>query len=166
VEDKIKGESTSVASRSDTDKKESRGQNGSDKKTVRTSRTNSGRKSSLNADKVYQYIVGHKEARLKELEAEFSEVSGRTVRRMTDSLIKEGKIERVGNPGPTSFYKATLKENNSPDYDPSAFPDSSTIPDPSVIPSKEGIQSDSAENADIPQLSYASRPEAPSVIAL
>jgi|GEM_PF-1015504 len=68
-------------------------------------RTSPGRKSSLNSDKVYQYIVEHKEARLKELESAFNEVSGRTVRRMTDTLIKEGRIERVGNPGPTSFYR-------------------------------------------------------------
>lgn len=68
-------------------------------------RPNAGRKVSLNSDKVYQYIVERKEAKLKELESAFSEVSGRTVRRMTDVLIKEGKIERVGNPGPTSYYR-------------------------------------------------------------
>ena len=68
-------------------------------------RPGSGRKSTFNSDKIYLYIEGHKEVKLKELEAAFSEVSGRTIRRMTESLIKAGKIERVGNPGPTSFYK-------------------------------------------------------------
>jgi len=82
----------------------------SDTRTVNPSaskrtRPNAGRKVSLNSDKVYQYIVERKEAKLKELESAFSEVSGRTVRRMTDTLIKEGKIERVGNPGPTSYYR-------------------------------------------------------------
>ena len=62
-------------------------------------------KSFFNPDKVYQYIVTRKEVKLKELESVFNTVSGRTIRRITDSLIKEGKIERVGNPGPTSFYR-------------------------------------------------------------
>ena len=62
-------------------------------------------KSFFNPDKVYQYIVTKKEVRLKELESVFNTISGRTIRRITDSLIKEGKIQRVGNPGPTSFYR-------------------------------------------------------------
>ena len=62
-------------------------------------------KSFFNPDKVYQYIVTKKEVKLKELESVFNTISGRTIRRITDSLIKEGKIERVGNPGPTSFYR-------------------------------------------------------------
>jgi len=62
-------------------------------------------KSFFNPDKVYQYIVARKETKLKELESVFNTISGRTIRRITDSLIKEGKIERVGNPGPTSFYR-------------------------------------------------------------
>ena len=62
-------------------------------------------KTFFNPDKVYQYIVAKKEAKLKELESVFNTISGRTIRRITDSLIKEGKIERVGNPGPTSFYR-------------------------------------------------------------
>ena len=62
-------------------------------------------KSFFNPDKVYQYIAARKGTRLKELESVFNAVSGRTIRRITDSLIKEGKIERVGNPGPTSFYR-------------------------------------------------------------
>ena len=64
-------------------------------------------KSFFNPDKVYQYIAARKGTRLKELESIFNAVSGRTIRRITDSLIKEGKIERVGNPGPTSFYRAS-----------------------------------------------------------
>ena len=65
-------------------------------------------KNFFNPDKVYQYIIARKGTKLKELESVFNAVSGRTIRRITDSLIKEGKIERVGNPGPTSFYRAPI----------------------------------------------------------
>ncbi len=60
---------------------------------------------SANSDKVFLYIREHGQARLKELEAVFPDISGRTIRRMTEGLIKDSKIERVGNPGPTSFYR-------------------------------------------------------------
>jgi hypothetical protein len=103
-------------------------------------RTSPGRKSSLNSDKVYQYIVEHKEARLKELESAFSEVSGRTVRRMTDTLIKEGRIERVGNPGPTSFYR--VKAGTSATQPSAAETGFNTSP--SVIPAQAGIQAPSS----------------------
>jgi hypothetical protein len=103
---------------------------------------------SINADKVYEYIEEHRVARLKELEAAFKEVSGRTVRRITDSLIKDGRIERVGNPGPTSFYRPRIiiprsplaaspsPANSVPTPTPSVTPAS-----PSVIPAEAGIQS-------------------------
>jgi len=70
-------------------------------------------KSFFNPDKVYQYIAARKGTRLKELESVFNAVSGRTIRRITDSLIKEGKIERVGNPGPTSFYRIPIVFTNN-----------------------------------------------------
>ena len=70
-------------------------------------------KSFFNPDKVYQYIQARKGTRLKELESVFNAVSGRTIRRITDSLIKEGKIERVGNPGPTSFYRIPIVFTNN-----------------------------------------------------
>ncbi|MDD4930836.1 MAG: hypothetical protein PHG66_01620 [Candidatus Colwellbacteria bacterium] len=63
---------------------------------------------SISADRINTYIQEHGQARLKELESAFREVSGRTVRRMTDTLIREGKIERVGNPGPTSYYRPKI----------------------------------------------------------
>ena len=137
---------------------------------TKTRRPGSGRKNSVNSDKVYQYIVEHKEAKLKELEAAFSEVSGRTVRRMTDALIKAGKIERVGNPGPTSFYR--ISPNPSfPIISPSSSatsPSSPVIPaSSSVIPAQAGIQDSSAISpsldGNIPQLSYG---DAQKVIAL
>jgi len=70
-------------------------------------------KTFFNPDKVYQYIATRKVTRLKELESAFNAVSGRTLRRITDSLIKEGKIERVGNPGPTSFYRIPAPPANN-----------------------------------------------------
>ena len=70
-------------------------------------------KSFFNPDKVYQYIQARKGTRLKELESVFNAVSGRTIRRITDALIKEGKIERVGNPGPTSFYRIPIVFTNN-----------------------------------------------------
>ena len=118
---------------------------------VKASRTNSVRKSSVNSDKVYQYISEHKEARLKELEAAFSEVSGRTVRRMTESLMKTGKIERIGNPGPTSFYRVTPKQ--SVGGQPLTTPKPSEDEQPISLPKPENI----------PQSSY---PATPNVIAL
>ena len=156
----------------------------------------SGRRSSLNPDKVYQYIADHKEAKLKDLQAEFKSVSGRTVRRITNSLIERGDIERVGNPGPTSFYKVASKENNSSHYiqetkkeensEPPVAPapssnipsPSSTAPDSSVIPAprpsvasgeggKARIQSDSVKSIDYSQNKQThSYSEPPSVIAL
>ena len=60
---------------------------------------------SANSDRVFLYIREHGQARLKELEVAFPDISGRTIRRMTEGLIKESKVERVGNPGPTSFYR-------------------------------------------------------------
>ncbi|MDD4819058.1 MAG: hypothetical protein PHH27_02685 [Candidatus Colwellbacteria bacterium] len=145
----------------------------------------SGRRSSLNPDKVYQYIADHKEAKLKDLQAEFKSVSGRTVRRITNSLIERGDIERVGNPGPTSFYKVASKENNSSHYiqetkkeensEPPVAPapssnipsPSSTAPDSSVIPAEARIQSDSVKSIDYSQNKQThSYSEPPSVIAL
>jgi hypothetical protein len=120
-------------------------------------RPNAGRKSSLNSDKVYQYIVEHKEAKLKELESVFSEVSGRTVRRMTDALIKEGKIERVGNPGPTSYYRLISSPviSTSQFYKENDVPESSSVkPDPDHI----------SESA--PQFSYEEPDGYSDVIAL
>ena len=70
-------------------------------------------KTFFNPDKVYQYIVARKGTKLKELESAFNAVSGRTLRRITDSLIKEGKIERVGNPGPTSFYRVPVSPTDN-----------------------------------------------------
>ena len=78
---------------------------------------------SINPDKILDYIKEHKVARLKELESAFKEVSGRTVRRITDTLIKDGRIERVGNPGPTSFYRPKTSVPHV-----SAFPIPSTYP--------------------------------------
>lgn len=72
---------------------------------IKPTRPNGVKKTVFNADKVYQYIKTRKEIKLKELKTEFSEVSGRTVRRITENLMKEGKIERIGNPGPTSYYR-------------------------------------------------------------
>ncbi len=76
--------------------------------TIKPTRPNAVKKTLFNADKVYQYIKTRKEIKLKELKTEFSEVSGRTIRRVTESLMKEGKIERVGNPGPTSYYRLVV----------------------------------------------------------
>jgi hypothetical protein len=139
---------------------------------IKRARPSSSRKVFFNPDRVYQYVVGHNEARLKELESAFNEVSGRTIRRTTEALVKAGKIERIGKPGPTSFYIVK----------PGASIVSSVIPaSPSVIPAEAGIspsggspvgrQVSSAPNfsensslgGDIPQLSYG---EAEKVIAL
>lgn len=59
----------------------------------------------VNSDMVFSYIKEKGTAKLKELESAFPLVSGRTIRRITDQLIKEKMIDRVGNPGPTSFYR-------------------------------------------------------------
>lgn len=77
---------------------------------------NSGRRSSISPDKIFLYINERGQARLKELESAFPEVSGRTLRRTTDLLIRERKIERVGNPGPSSYYRPLGKSV------PAAFP--------------------------------------------
>lgn len=130
-------------------------------KSSKNKKTNSGRRNSLDKDKVYQYIVGHKIARLKELEAKFGEVSGRTVRRITDALIKEGKIERVGNPGPTSFYRI-----KSAGLTPSVRPAEREIvsaPLPSNPDSSKKALSKDVEPASALQLSYSGNPP---VIAL
>jgi len=75
---------------------------------IKPTRPSGVKKTVFNADKVYQYIKTRKEIKLKELKTEFSEVSGRTVRRITENLMKEGKIERIGNPGPTSYYRLIM----------------------------------------------------------
>jgi hypothetical protein len=133
--------------------------------TPKKTRTSPGRKSSLNSDKVYQYIVDHKEARLKELEAAFNEVSGRTVRRMTDTLIKEGKIERVGNPGPTSFYRLS-SANTSPREVPQerSGADSPRFYADNDIP--EGSPEAASLSEDAPQFSYGESDGYSDVIAL
>ena len=99
-------------------------------------------KNFFNPDKVYQYIVARKGTKLKELESAFNTVSGRTIRRITDSLIKEGKIERVGNPGPTSFYRVPVPTSLPPSVislpaSTSAavsVPTSATISTPAITP--------------------------------
>lgn len=71
-------------------------------------RQGAGKKPIFNPDKVYQYIAERRVTRLKDLESAFTEVSTRTVRRVTESLIKKGRIERVGTPGPNSFYRVPI----------------------------------------------------------
>jgi hypothetical protein len=125
---------------------------------VKQKRPGSGRKSSINPDKVYQYIAGHKESRLKELESEFSEVSGRTVRRMTEALIKEGKIERIGNPGPTSFYQVTSKQSSGAVISPDSQRESSSIEEKTSGKTPNFLENNSL-GEDVPQLSYGARSE-------
>ncbi len=96
---------------------------------------NSTRRSSVNSDKIYLYINERGQARLKELESAFPEVSGRTLRRATDILIKEGRIERVGNPGPSSFYRPLTRSSVEREGSPA------TPASPHVIPAEAGIQS-------------------------
>lgn len=98
---------------------------------------NQGRRSSFNQDKIFTYIAERGQARLKELESIFPEVSGRTLRRATDLLIKDGKIERVGNPGPSSYYRplgrpAPSEADSAPSVAPSSSP---------VIQEEAGIRS-------------------------
>lgn len=119
----------------------------------------SGRRSSLNPDKVYQYIADNKEAKLKDLQAEFKSVSGRTVRRITNSLIENGDIERVGNPGPTSFYKVASNKTASIGGN-NASGDN-----------KESLKTDNSSNQAKPSSDSSNNPfksysEPPSVIAL
>ena len=99
---------------------------------------------SINPDKILDYIKEHKVARLKELESAFKEVSGRTVRRITDTLIKDGRIERVGNPGPTSFYRPKV---STPSV--SAFPIPSTYPNFGREPAVPSYVSPSEVNSSL-----------------
>ncbi|MCL4406293.1 MAG: hypothetical protein M1586_00035 [Patescibacteria group bacterium] len=64
-----------------------------------------GRPSSL--DQVWKFMETRPETRFKDLEQAFGHLSSRTLRRVIEQLRKSGKIERVGNPGPASFYRAT-----------------------------------------------------------
>ena len=110
---------------------------------------------------MYQYIVEHKEAKLKELEAAFEEISGRTIRRMTDSLIKTGKIERVGNPGPTSFYRLA---GFKPDPSVRFYDEDEKEPvSPPIAQKTETKELNNSLGEDVPQLSYSDNSE---VIAL
>ena len=108
--------STSVREMTNKDKKETAID--SDSSQSSADRDENGRRwSSLDPDRVYRYIVNSGEARLRDLEAKFPEVSGRTLRRLTDQLIRAGRIERVGNPGPASFYRlchALVPPNGTP----------------------------------------------------
>ena len=123
-------------------------------------------KSFFNPDKVYQYIVARKGTKLKELESAFNTVSGRTIRRITDSLIKEGKIERVGNPGPTSFYRVpastsvsdkqqTTNEKQAPS---SATPTVILTPPPTLPPSVISLPASTSAAVSLPTTAIAPTP--------
>ena len=127
----------------------------------KTTRTNIDKKKLFNSDRVYQYMVSRKLAKLKELEVEFPEVSGRTVRRVTESLMREGKIERVGNPGPTSFYRLVIT--------PPATPVITSLAPIIVSESASTLASYPSPTPVIPEPSLpvsASAPTAPSITPL
>ncbi|MFA5052833.1 MAG: DeoR family transcriptional regulator [Parcubacteria group bacterium] len=111
----------------------------------------SGRKPIFDPAKIIQYVAEHDMAKLRDLEIAFSEMSGRTIRRTIENLVKQGKIERVGTPGPKSFYRVKAFTSAT---QPTAVETGSTIPTPD----------------DIPQLYYDespnSSPSLPPVIAL
>ncbi|MFA4999333.1 MAG: hypothetical protein WC519_01225 [Parcubacteria group bacterium] len=109
----------------------------------KTRPNNHGRKATFDPVKVLQFIAGHNMPKLKDMEMTFTEISSRTVRRTIENLMKQGKIERVGTPGPNSYYRVV-----------SISAETAPIP---VTPRE------TEQNEDIPQLSYN---ESPEVIAL
>lgn len=60
-----------------------------------------------NLEQVLRFVETRQETRFKDLEQAFGLWSSRTLRRIIERLRKSGKIERVGNPGPSSFYRAS-----------------------------------------------------------
>jgi len=123
-------------------------------------------KNFFNPDKVYQYIVARKGTKLKELESAFNTVSGRTIRRITDSLIKEGKIERVGNPGPTSFYRVPASTSVSDKQQTTnekqalspATPSAILTPPPTLPPSVISLPASTSAAVSLPTPAIAPAP--------
>ncbi len=131
-------------------------------------------KTFFNPEKVYQYIQARKGTRLKELESVFNTVSGRTIRRITDSLIKEGKIERVGNPGPTSFYRVPpVFTNNTQQVSLREIPQSGTTNEESLSTgeqgtssvSKDSIKQNNPQSTEVKSQASVSATSAPTLIS-
>jgi DNA-binding HxlR family transcriptional regulator len=60
-----------------------------------------------NVGQIFQFIESRQETRFKDIEQSFGSLSSRTLRRVVEQLKKSGRIERVGSPGPASFYRST-----------------------------------------------------------
>lgn len=80
-----------------------------------------------NLDQIFKFIETRPETRLKDLEQNFGFWSSRTLRRVIEQLRKSGRIERVGNPGPSSFYRAASTEAKT--STPVEFPKEPTLSD-------------------------------------
>ncbi|MBI4193045.1 MAG: hypothetical protein HY536_00265, partial [Candidatus Colwellbacteria bacterium] len=68
-------------------------------------------------EEISAYMVDRGICRYRELEEAFPNVSERTLSRVLKNLIRGGKFERIGPPGPRSFYRPIGREveGGSPD---------------------------------------------------
>ncbi len=57
-------------------------------------------------ERVFRFIAGRPETRVRDLKQGLPDLSDRTLRRAIEKLVKSGKIERVGNIGPSGFYRS------------------------------------------------------------
>ena len=101
---------------------------------------------------ITQYFKQNPEFRFKELCSSFSNISNRTLRRIINKYLKQGKLVRVGNPGPASFYQVVSisKETPAPKAD-LIFPDRQISQPPSDSP--ELLKAPETSQSQAPELS-------------
>lgn len=69
----------------------------------------------VNQQLVMQYLNQTPEFRFKDIQANLPYISSRTLRRIINKLLKQGKLVRIGNPGPSSFYRLVREPSNLPE---------------------------------------------------
>lgn len=119
--------------------------------------------SRVNGQFIAQYFNQNPEFRFKELCSSFPNISGRTLRRIINKYLKQGKLIRVGNPGPASFYRVVSahKETLAPEAD-LISPNRQISQPPSDSP--DLLKAPETSQSQAPELSTSSNPV--SVIAL
>ncbi len=56
-------------------------------------------------DETLRFVRENPVSKFRDVQLHFGRVSERTLRRSLEHLVQMGRIERVGNPGPSSFYR-------------------------------------------------------------